>query len=104
MSNKIGDTDGAVFFTHIQQYLMSPVLGGKVVMSDPHPDARGTSAITLSVVPAADGADVSPDVEAVLRALSRTTSAVGRGQSVFVENLPVNEDEEVKYTITIKKK
>jgi len=43
-------------------------------------------------------------IEAVLRALSHTTSAVGKEQIVIVEKLSVSVDEEAKYVITIKKK
>ena len=93
---------GFSVFTVLQQHLFAPAMGDKLVLSAPHPDAPGGSAMTLSVVPG-EGAEVAPDVVEVLRALSRTTSAVGHGQPVSVEKLPVEGDEEVKYTITIKK-
>ena len=73
--SKIGNSTSSAFIAVIQQYLMAPVLGEKVVMSDPHPDAPGTS-------------------------------AVGQGKTVIIEKLPqflLDGDEEMKYSITIKK-
>jgi hypothetical protein len=82
---------------------MAPVLGDKLVMSDPHPDAPGSSAVTLSVVGLDEPADIDSNLNQVLRALSGTVYAVGKGQMVIIEKWPVQEDEKMKYTITIKK-
>ena len=103
MSGNFCSTGGSVFAV-LQQYFMSPVFGDKLVISAPHPDAPGTSAVTLSVVTADEHIEIDSDIEAVLRALSHTTSAVGKEQTVIVEKLSVSVDEEAKYVITIKKK
>ena len=102
--SKIGNSTGKVFCAVLQQYLMAPVLGSKVVMTDPHPNAPGSSAVTLSVVGMDEPVDIDSNLNQVLRALSGTVNAVGRGQMVIIEKLPVQEDEEAKYTITIKKR
>jgi len=104
MNNKIGHTDGSVFFMLLQQYLFAPAMGDKLVMSSPHPDAPGGSAMTLSIVPGDASAEIAPDVIEVLRVLSRTTSAVGWGHPITVEKLPISEDEEMKCILTIKKR
>ena len=88
MSNKIGHTDGFVFSMLLQQYLFAPAMGDKLVMSAPHPDAPGGSRMTLSIVPCAGSAKVAPDVVEVLRALSRTTSAVGWGSPYPLRSCP----------------
>ena len=100
---KIGHTDGIVFSMVLQQYLFAPAMGDNLVMSSPHPDAPGGSAMTLSVVPGDGSAEIAPEVVEALRVMSKMASAVGWGQSVIVEKLPVEGDDEAKYTITIKK-
>jgi hypothetical protein len=100
---KIGHTDGFVFSGLLQQYLVTPLWGDELVMSPPHPNAPGTSAVTLSVVPRDDAVAIDPDVRKTLSAMSRMACAVGRGENVHVEKELVDGEDEVKYIITIKK-
>jgi len=79
--------------------------GGKVVFSPPHPDvAKEYSAGSMHVE--FTDSDVTPEplVKEAIYAASSIVAAIGRGQAVSVEKLPVDGDEEAKYTITIKKK
>ena len=100
--SKIEQSTASVFHMVLQQYLMAPVLGDKLVMTDPHPDAPGCSAVTLSVVGLDEPNDIDSNLNQVLRALSGTVSAIGLRQTVLIEKLRVEDDEEMKYTITIK--
>ena len=100
---KIGHTDGSILSMILQQWVAYPAMGCyKLVKSPPHPDAPGESAVTLSAVGMEEEAVIAPDVRDSLCAASRVVQAVGRGQIVLTEKLPVTGDEEVKYTITIK--
>ena len=93
-----------IIYTTLLQYFACPSMGCKVVAHSPHPDAPGNSAATFSVVPA-DGKDEVPvQYKDALQVLSRMSWAVGTGQAVSVEHLPVQGDEEYRYAVTIKKK
>ena len=90
-------------FTAFSQYFAYPSMGCKVVAHSLHPDAPGDSAATFGVVPA-DGQDEVPvQYKDALQVLSRMSWAIGTGQAISVEHLPVQGDEEYRYAITIKK-
>ena len=101
----IGLTKSDVFLMVLKDWIeYAAWLGAKVVFSQPHPDvAKEYSAGSMHIE--FTKSDVRPDplVKEAIYAAGSIVGAVGRGQSVFVEKLPVEEDEEVKYTITIKK-
>jgi len=101
---KIGHTDGSVFSTLFEQWLTYPCWGYyKLVASPPHPDAKGESAMTVSAVPVEEDVKPEPVIRNALIAASHIVQAIGDGRIVSVEKLPVQDGEEVKYTITIKK-
>jgi len=104
MTIKIGHTDGSVFSVYLQQLLVEPLWGNKLVASPPHPDAPGGQAITLSSVGVKEHVTIDPVVKDALNIMSHLASAVGRGQALSIEKLPYADDEEAKFTITIKKK
>jgi len=101
---KVGNTDGCIFSMILERYITASFWGDDVVLSPPHPDAPGSSAATLSVVAGDGSATVEPHVKAALRVMSHIATAVGWGQQMTVEKLPMEQDEEAKYTITIKKR
>ena len=102
---KIGHTDGSIFSMLFEQWLTYPCWGCyKLVASPPHPDAPGGSAMTISAVPVEEDIKPEPVVRDALLMMSHIVKVIGDGQVVSVEKLPVQEDEEAKYTITIKKR
>ena len=96
---KIGHTDGGVFSTVLQQLILEPLWGNKIVMDFPH-----EGAVTFSVVCADEKVVIDHVVKDVLGVMSHLSCAVGRGNGLLVEKLSTQEDEEAKYTITIKKR
>jgi len=100
---KIGHTDGSVYSMFLQQLIVEPLFGNKLVMNPSQSGASGESIFSVSAVPTNEKVEIDRVVKAVLNAMSHLACAVGRGQSVSVEKLPFEEDEEAKYIITIKK-
>jgi len=102
--NKIGNTS-SMAITCLHQYFTVVAWGGEVKMSPPHPDAsKDGSAATFSVTYDHGDNIPAPDVIKALNLMAGLTWAVGTAQTVLVEKLPVQEDEEAKYIVTIKKK
>jgi len=101
---KIGNTDSFTI-TCLHQYFTVVAWGGEVKMSLPHPDvSEEWSAATFSVASEFGDTKPAPEVIEALKLMARMTWAVGGSQTVSVEKLPVQGDEEAKYTITIKKR
>lgn len=104
MSDDIGNTRRWVIRC-LHQYFTFAATGGEVVMSSPHPDAAGNAhAATFSVISEFGDITPDPDVAAVLKLMAGMAWAIGAEDSVSVEKLLVEGDEEEKYTVTIKKR
>ena len=103
--SKVGNTDNFTL-TCLHQYFTVIAWGGEVKMSAPHPDVKDNwSAATFSVASECGDAKPDPDVIQALKLMARMTWAVGCGQTIHVESIPVEGgDEETKYTVTIKKR
>ena len=90
-------------FTAISQYCCAHKFGNRIVMYPPHPDAPGSNKATFTEVPFDGELDVHPDTQNALSAMARMAWAVGTGEIITVEELPIGDDERGKYIITIKK-
>ena len=102
--DKIGNTD-SMTITCLHQYFTFIAWGGEVKMSPPHPNVTGQAhAATFGVTSEFGDTKPAPDVRKALNLMAGMTWAVGIGQTVCVEKLPVQGDEEEKYTVTIKKR
>ena len=95
--------DTGFVFTAISQYCCAHRFGNKVVMYPPHPDAPGGNKATFTEVPIEGEPNIHPDVHKTLRAMAQMAWAVGTGEVVFVEYLPVEGDDKAKFTVTIRK-
>ena len=102
--DKIGNTD-SMTITCLHQYFVFVACGGEVKMSPPHPDVTGQAhAATFGVISEFGDVIPAPDVKEALMLMARMTWDVGIGQPVYVEKLPVQEDEDVKFIVTVKKR
>ena len=102
--NKIGNTSSFTI-TCLHQYFTFVAWGGEVKMSPPHPDVTGQSHAATFSVPYEHGDNKpAPDVIEALNLMARMTWNVGIGLPVYVEKLPIQEDEDVKYIVTVKKR
>ena len=102
--DKIGNTD-SMTITCLHQYFTFVAWGGEVKMSPPHPDVTGQAhAATFGVT--YEFGDIRPaqDVREALMLMARITWDVGIGSPVYVEKLPVEDDEDVRFTVTLKKR
>jgi hypothetical protein len=101
---KIGNTNSDIFSMALHQYFVVVACGGEMKWSPPHPDvAEEWNAATFSVPYDFGSPKPEPVVRDALLATSAIVAAIGNGRIASVEKLPVEGDEEVKYTITIKK-
>lgn len=96
---KIGNTSPLVF-SILGQLCMYPELGFKVGIVAPRPDAPCTSSITFYVSMEEEDIEIESTVKESLRATARMTNALVTGVPT-IEYLPVQGDEEVKFTVTI---
>jgi len=102
--DKIGNTDARIFNMLLHQYFTVVACGGEWKMSRPHPDVAGDwNAFTFSVPYDFGDNRPEPVIRDALGVMSYIAKAIGDGRGMAVEKLPVQEDEELKYTITIKK-
>lgn len=59
--------------------------------------------MTLYVTDEDEGVEIDPDTKAALRAGAEITGALALGKDISVESLPCQEEEEKKFTVTIRK-
>ena len=90
-------------FTTISQYCCAHKFGNRIVMYPPHPEAPGGNSATFTEVFVEGELNVHPDVKEALSAMARMAWAVGTGEIITVEELPIGDDERGKYIVTIKK-
>jgi len=102
---KIGLTDNNVFGFFLKDWIAYAAWpGARVVASPPHPDKeKEYSALTMSIEFTDGNEKPDPIVRDAVYAASDIVAAIGCGRIASVEKLPMQEDEEVRYTITIKK-
>lgn len=103
--NKTGGTPDIVFCI-LGQVLMYPIFGSKVMLTgDSHdvPHSSKGSSVTLYVTDEDEGVEIDPDTKDVLRASAEITGALALGKNISVKRLPCQEEEEMKFTITIHK-
>ena len=98
---KIGHTDGSVYSMILQQLIVEPLFGNKLVTSRPLSAAPEETAVTFSVVNMDEDVKISPAVRDALNVMSHMACVVGRGQDISVEKL--QDDKEAKYIVTIPK-
>ena len=101
---KIGLTDNGVFSMILKDWIAYAAWpGAKVVYSPPHPDKQKEySALTMHIEFTDGEQRPEPSVKEAVYAASNIVAAIGDERIVSVEKLPIEDDEEVKYTITIK--
>jgi hypothetical protein len=100
---KIGNTDSEIFRMVLQQYFAVVAAGGELKMAFP-PDAPENGYAATFTVPYDFGSPKpEPLVVKALHATSDIVLAIGKNRIGAVEKLPVADDEEIKYVITIKK-
>jgi len=101
----VGLTKSDVFLMILKDWIAYAAFpGARVVFSSPHPDiAQEYSAGSMHVE--FTDSDVTPEplIRDAVYAASDIVAAIGWGRVLSVEKLPSEGDEEVKYTVTIKK-
>lgn len=102
---EIGLTDSTVFSMILKDWIAYAAWpGARVVFSPPHPDKQGEYSAGTMNVEFTDGNErPEPVVADAIYAVSSIVAAIGNGRITSVE-LPVEDDEEAKFTITIKKR
>ena len=106
LSTKIGLTDRNIFGFMLKDWIAYVAWhGARLVASRPHPDVEKEYSACSLHIEFTDQTDVKLDplVQDAVFAASDIVRAIGWDQIKSVEKLPVEEDEEAKYVITIKK-
>jgi len=102
---KVGLTNGSVFSFMLKDWIAYAAWNGaKVVASPPHPDKKDEySACTIHIEFTDSNEKPEPAVREAIYAASNIVQAIGQGRKISVEKLPIKDNEEAKYVITIKK-
>jgi len=102
---KVGLTNGSVFSMILKDWIAYAAWdGARVVSSPPHPDKKDEySACTMCIEFTDSNEKPEPAVREAIYAASFIVQAIGQGRKISVEKLPIKDNEEAKYTITINK-
>ena len=102
--SKVGSTSSFVFSV-LGQFCWYTANGHEVRWS-PYPDVpedgNPENRITFLVADG-NGAEIDSNIKDALNVGTHLFSALGNNKDICIERLPLQEDEEAKYTITIKK-
>ena len=99
------DNINSMTFTAIGQFFWYTANGHEVVLPldpDIHETGNPENRITFKVIDA-KGTEIDPMIKSTLNTMNHLCSALAHEKDITIEKLPVQDNEEAKYTITIKR-